>query len=64
MLQGVSVPSGIGRVFDYGQTGGVYRMLLVMLLKNKHNFRVSLRLDRVGMLRVSRSIAWSKLYDL
>ena len=48
MLQGVSVSGGIGRVFDYDQTGGVYRMLLLMLLKNKHNFRVSLRSERVG----------------
>ena len=32
--------------------------------KNKHNLRVSLWSDSVGMLRVSRSVSQSELHDL
>ena len=33
-----------------------YMTLPVRILNNKHDFRVSLRSDSVGMLRVSRSV--------
>ena len=38
-----------------GQEG--YMTRPVRILNNKHNLRVSLRSDSVGMLRVSRSVA-------
>ena len=56
-LKSVTEPHGIGRVFDCDWTGGVYVTLPARILNSKHSFKVSLRLDRVGMFRVPRSVS-------
>ena len=38
--------------------------LTVMILNNRHNLKVSLLSDRLGMLRVPRSVVQSQLHDL
>ena len=50
-----TVSRDIGRVCDCDWTGGVYMNLPARILNNKHNFRVSLRLDRVESQNVYHS---------
>ena len=55
-VKNVTEPHGIGRVFDCDWAGGVYVTFPARILNSKHSFRASLRLDRVGMFRVSISV--------